>query len=150
MSTVHFVQHAQKDNPVAKKGEPYYWCHFKNEDEPRFFKTRPSINDITEPEFLSLANELNDQLFSLEAKTTEEVYKFICDFADEFRTLALSQQEEYNNLPESLKGSPSGTLLQERADHCEDIANQLESLGNHEGSFEELLEEVRSIQYRED
>lgn len=150
MSIVHFVKYARKENPIAKIGEPYYWCHFKNEDEPRFFKTRPTINDVTEPEFLSQANELNDQLFLLEARNIKELQESVSDFADEFRTLALSQQEEYNNLPESLKDSPSGTLLQERADHCEDIADQLESLTNDEGSLEDLLEEVHSIQYRED
>lgn len=25
MAKVHFVKSAQKDNPVAKKGESYYW-----------------------------------------------------------------------------------------------------------------------------
>ena len=59
MPRVTFVKKARKDNPVAKKGEPYYWWQFAFGTK-QYSKTQPARSQLTQSSFLSQLYELQD------------------------------------------------------------------------------------------
>lgn len=48
MGNIHFVKHARKDNPVAKKGESYWWWSIAYDSEKHYSKTKPTSQQIME------------------------------------------------------------------------------------------------------
>ena len=62
MEHIHFVEKARKNNPVAKKGESYWWWSFKFGVRKHFSKERPTPEQI----ILSAQEENPDEDFGFE------------------------------------------------------------------------------------
>lgn len=124
MAKVHFVKAARKDNPVAKKGESYYWWKPMvggRGGAKRFSKERPKPSQLTQSEFLS---RLYEEQESLDAATDAEGMKAV---AEAIRELGEEQQGKYDNMPEGLQQGETGQLLEERAQGCQSWADEIDT-----------------------
>lgn len=133
MPRVTHVKAAQKDYPEhgIKKGEPYYWWKFMvggRGGPKQFSKTPPKAAQLTQSAFLSQIYDINDRVESLEAGDHEELESNIQELAEEFRAAGEECSENLSNMPEGLQQGSTGELLQQRADDCESIASELESI----------------------
>jgi hypothetical protein len=137
MPRVHHVKKARKDNPVAKVGEPYYWWKFRHGGK-KFSKTYPKQSQLTQSEFLSQAYALNETLADLASESIDELRMDAEQIASDFRQLGEEQEEKLYNMPDSLQEGPTGELLQQRRDDCDDIAQQLEDVEFSEGDDDVL------------
>ena len=70
-------------------------------------------------EWYSIDQELSEFMGDLEAFNT---------IIDRIRELGESAQEKYDNLPEGMQESYTGTLLENRRDECAELAQQCESI----------------------
>ena len=125
MPKLNFVKKARKDNPVAKRGEPYYWWKFAFGSK-QYSATRPPRSSLTQSEYFS-------QLWAMEdgfqgADTAEELASQIEQFKSELEELRDAQEEKKDNMPESLQESSTGELLQERYDALDEWIDELEGL----------------------
>lgn len=124
MPRVHFVKAARKDNPVAKKGESYYWWKPMvggRGGAKRYSKERPSRSQTTQSEFLSTLYGIEDG--SMASAQTPEDFNAV---AEELRDLGQEQQDKYDNMPEGLQQGDTGQMLEERAQNCESWADEIE------------------------
>lgn len=124
MAKVHFVKSARKDNPVAKKGESYYWWKPMvggRGGAKRFSKEYPSRSQTTQSEFLSSLYGIEDG--SMKDAQTPEDFKAV---AEELRELGQEQQDKYDNMPEGLQQGDTGQVLEERAQNCESWADEID------------------------
>ena len=166
-----FVKKAQKDNPVAKKGESYWWWKFRY-GGIHYSKERPRQSQLENSPFLSGIRALEERLEDLSLDGTERdadgIQSEVEDIISEIRSLGDECQEKLDNMPEGLQQGSSGELLQERVDECESMASELESISfddydgpdvpkeeNGEGPtpeeftdwIENKLEEVQNVSY---
>ena len=145
MPRVHFVKQARKDNPVAKKGESYYWWKFRFGGK-RYSKTRPKRSQLTQSGFLSQLYDLNDRLDNLSASSIEELESEVNDIAEEYANLGQECQDSLDMMPDHLQeSSSSGELLQERIYGCEEANESLASMDfeiGEEGLETEVKEEL--------
>ncbi len=127
MPKVTFVKSARKDNPVAKKGESYYWWAFMQGGRggpKRYSKERPKQSQLTQSDFwgavysLQEANEKPPHFDDLESKI-EEIKSDLGSIRDD-------TQDKYDNLPTGLQEGSSGELLQERIDAIENVINEMD------------------------
>lgn len=124
MAKVHFVKSARKDNPVAKKGESYFWWKPMvggRGGAKRYSKDRPSRSQLTQSEFLSALYGIEDG--DMASAQTPEDFNAI---AEALRELGQEQQEKYDNMPEGLQQGDTGQMLEERASNCESWADEIE------------------------
>lgn len=154
MPRVTHVKAAQKDYPEhgIKKGEPYYWWKFMvggRGGPKQFSKTPPRPSQLTQSEFLSQVYDLNDRLENLSASDHEELSGELQEIAEQFREIASECEEKLNNMPEGLQQGDSGQLLQQRADDCNSIADDLESI-DCDWDEEAVLKEVTEEALREE
>lgn len=152
MPRLHFVKAARKDNPVAKKGEPYYWWQFAFGPK-RYSKTQPSRSQLTQSDFLGQLYDIEDRIAALGGyECSSDLESDLEGIISDIRTLADEQDEKLQNMPESLQSSPSGEMLQERYDGMNSWADELESIDleydSEDESFEDWLtsklEEIQS------
>lgn len=126
MPRLHFVKKALKDNPVAKKGESYYW--FKpmvggRGGMKRYFKERPSRSQMTQSEYFGTAYDLADSHWpGVNDQSSLDEFK---SAVEELRD---NEQEKYDNMPEGLQQGSSGETIQERIDECETLISELDSV----------------------
>lgn len=128
MAKVHFVKSARKDNPVAKKGESYYWWKPMvggRGGAKRYSKERPKPSQLTQSEFLSAAYAAQE---SLDAARDPEAFRAV---AEEVRNLGEETQSKYDNMPDGLQQGDTGQLLEERASQCEEWADQIDSAADN-------------------
>jgi hypothetical protein len=120
MARVHYVKKARKANPVAKKGEPYYWWKNRTPGRAagvkRYSKTQPRPSQVTASEFLS------------SCRTAAEAY----------REIASSCEDKYGNLEQAFPGGcPTMELLEQRRDACETLADTLDGAADDIEALEE-------------
>jgi polyhydroxyalkanoate synthesis regulator phasin len=130
MAHVHIVKSARKDYPDSgiKKGETYYWWEFRYGGTHRS-KTQPKPSQLTQSEFLSAAYGLNEQIEALIVADSMDALKSEVEpLVDEIRQLGEEQSDKLSNMPDSLQEGPTGELLQNRADACEEWASNLEGV----------------------
>ena len=127
MPKLNHVLKARKDNPVVKKGEPYYWWKFAF-GAKQFSKNSPARSRLTQSEFFS-------NLWDLEDSFNGDNYDNVADLKDAFEEFSSAleeirdeQEEKRENMPESLQESPTGELLTERYDALEDWINEIDSI----------------------
>jgi hypothetical protein len=128
MPRVHFVKKARKDNPVAKRGEPYFWWKFKTGGRggmKRYSVTRPRRSQLTQSEFLAALYDLQD--VQLEECTNADDFR---QLAEDIRALAEAQDEKLQNMPEALRDAAAGETLQERKDGCEEWATEVDRIAD--------------------
>lgn len=134
MARVHHVKKARKDNPVAKKGESYYWWKPRVNGRGgaiRYSKTYPSRSQTTQSEFLSAAYDIADA--SIPGCENADGFRAV---AEEIRTLGQEQQDKFDNMPEGLQQGDTGQLLEERAYECESWADELDRIADELGDGE--------------
>jgi len=155
MARAHYVQKARKDNPVAKKGESYYWWKFRFGGK-LYSKTRPKRSQLTQSAHLGQIYDIEDSIADFEPETLEDIQSQIEDWASELENLAYEAEESRSNMPEHLQDGPTGEMLQERADATREMAENLQviCLERNEGSYpteaeqvSEVMEDLREICY---
>lgn len=124
MARAHFVKSARKDNPVAKKGESYWWWKPMvggRGGAKRFSKEQPTRSQLTQSAFLSGLYDIEDGAMK-DAQSPEDFR----DVAQALRDLGQEEQDKYDNMPEGLQQGDTGQMLEERAQNCESWADEIE------------------------
>ncbi|AWY02841.1 hypothetical protein [Alteromonas phage JH01] len=124
MPKVNFVKAARKDNPVAKKGESYYWWAFRYGGK-HYSLTPPKASQLTQSEFLSRYYELSEIEF---ADNLEDLKSQRDEMVETLEELGDMAQESLDNMPDALQEGDTGQMLQERIDGCEEWKGELENL----------------------
>jgi len=150
MARANFVAKARKDNPVALKGESYWWWKFRYGPK-RFSKNRPERHQLTQSNFYSQLWQLEDHLpLALDAaKDLQEVDDVIQTYIADLEMLMDECQESLDAMPESLQeSSMSGELLTERIDGIEGWISELQSieLEMEEPESDDMLPDEDEIQ----
>jgi hypothetical protein len=140
MPRINKVKRARKAIPSAgiEVGQPYYWWKFRFGGK-HVSKTYPKPSQLTQSEFLSTIYDINERIDNIDAdNAAEEVPAII----DELDSLASEQEDKLSNMPDSLQQSPTGELLQNRADAVNDMKSELEDvdLDVFENEVEEPVE----------
>lgn len=134
MARAHFVKSARKDNPVAKKGESYYWWAFMQGGRggpKRYSKTPPRRSQLTQSDFYSQLYDLEDSVGDLKPGDYDKVEDLQADLdgiKEQIESLGSEQADKLSNMPDGLQQGDSGQLLQERADACEALAQEFDGL----------------------
>ncbi len=130
MARAHFVKKARKDNPVAKKGESYYWWEFPYGGGKHYSKGMPRKSSLTQSEFLATYYDIQDNLEKdvADAETFEDLETIAENYISEIENLASEQQEKLDNMPEQLQDSNSGEILRGRQEGLEEWAGNLQSI----------------------
>lgn len=127
MTRLHHVKKARK--PIKgtdiRRGDEYFWWKFPR--VPRCVsKVRPPRSALTRSEFRKELWDLEDGISGMDhddpvaiADRCEEARGRLDELAEELR-------EKKENMPEHLQDGPTGELLDERADGCEEIAEELQ------------------------
>lgn len=122
MAKIHFVKRARKTNPVVQKGESYYWWRFAFQPK-QYSKTPPTRSQAVRSPFYK-------ELYRIEDDITAGIHKdpdgFRSDVIPDIEQLMQECLDSRDNMPQGLQDSPSGELLQERADGLEEWINQIE------------------------
>jgi len=129
MPRVTHVKSARKDNPVAKKGESYYWWKFRYGGK-RFSLTYPRPSQLTQSAYLGAVYDLIDMANNWEIDPEDDgaVENMRDELYGSVEEIQSECQESLDNMPESLQYSPTGELLQERIDACDNAMNELDSI----------------------
>jgi hypothetical protein len=127
MPRPHFVKKARVDNPVAKKGESYWWWKFPFRGKS-YSKTRPTPSQLTQSEFLGAMYDHQDTFNNMvvDADGLDGLASELNDLASEVREIGEECAGKKDNMPESLQEGDTGQLLEERSQQCETIADSLE------------------------
>lgn len=135
MARAHFVKKARKDNPVALKGESYWWWEFRFGGK-HYSATGPRPSQLTQSEFYqeyySIQEALEDALN--DASDVTDIQEAIDEAKESLESLRDETQDKLDNMPEQLQDSETGELLQERIDGCEDYISNLDNIEIPEGS----------------
>jgi hypothetical protein len=134
---VHFVKKARKAVPSAgvEVGQPYYWWKFRFQGR-RVSKELPRRSQLTNSEFLSQVYDAEDLTLAgavadfQQGGDVEDLASALEELAGEIEGWGSECEEKRSNMPESLQDSESGTLLQERAEACEELASELNEAAN--------------------
>ena len=153
MARLHFVKKARKDykDEGIKKGESYFWWKFRFGSKQRQ-KTRPRQSQLTQSEFLGAIYDINDRLSDISSSNLEEAREERDSIVSELQDLASEQEDRQSNMPDSLQYSPTGEMLEERANYCNEFADELDGIdldlekeeGESDEDFESRVEEAIS------
>lgn len=139
MPRVHHVKSARKANPVAKKGEPYYWWKFRHGGK-RYSTKPPRPSQLTQSNYLGTVRSIVESIDDASFSDFEEFNSFREDIMSQVQDLQGETQESLDNMPESLQYSPTGELLQERIDALSNAESELDSTDEFEFEEEEFDE----------
>ena len=129
MPRVTFVKSARKANPVAEVGQSYYWWKFRFGGK-RYSTTYPKPSQLTQSAYFGgIYNLIEDaDSFGIEAGEDDEVEAFKDDIVSQLQEIADECESSRENMPEGLQDSPTGELLQERYDACENAISEIENV----------------------
>jgi len=173
MPIVTHVKSARKENPVAKRGESYYWWKTRTTVGKSFVGTKhyskayPKRSQLTQSDFFSQMYDIEDDVIagfsgtvkagSSPGQTIEDLQSEVNDAIEQIRALGDEQIDKLDNMPEGLQEGPTGELLQGRYDECEVMASELEGIDlddydeDSDDSFETWLEgkidELQAVSY---
>lgn len=153
MARVHTVAKARKAIPDSgvQVGDTYYWWKFRFGGR-RISKTYPKRSQLTQSVFLGQVYDIEDRISTLDADET--LPDQVAEIAQELRDLASECESNRSNMPDHLQDSPTGELLQEREEACNNAADELDEIDlNPPGDEEEdpeqywadKLDEVQQI-----
>lgn len=137
MARANFVKKARKDNPAVKKGESYYWWQFRHGPK-RYSKTRPRPSQLTQSPYYSTIRSLVEQCEDAIVTDEDQAEELRDAMRDELETAQSECQDSLDNMPDSLQYSPTGELLQERIDACDNAISELDMLDSFEFDEEEF------------
>lgn len=106
MPRVHHVKKALKDNPVAKKGESYYWWKPMVNGRggaKRYSKTPPKPSQLTSSEFLGTVYDIQDEIATAAASTMAELIDLRDGWVGEINDLKSETEDKLNNMPDGLQ-----------------------------------------------
>jgi len=149
MPRVTYVKKARKDNPVAKKGEPYYWWQFAYSSKS-YSRTRPRASQLTRSEFLSTIYSVCEEIEDAgedDFEETDDVVSFIDDLVSQVEELKDNCECNKDAMPESLQDSPTAELLEGRVESCDVMIDQLESAKDQDESVTTMVEELQAVSY---
>lgn len=140
MARLHHVEKARKDYPESgiNKGDSYYWWQFAFSAKSKSL-TRPTRSQLTRSEFYGTVYDIEDREMPA---NIDDFESFISEIVDELTQLAEEQEEKHENMPESLYDSPTGELLDERAEAVRQWASDLE---NVDVEFDEETVDVEGL-----
>lgn len=131
MPRVTFVKSARKNNPVAKKGESYYWWAFMQGGRggpKRYSKTKPRQSQLTQSDFWSAWYGIVESIEDNGTPLFDDLESSIEDLKAEIENLKDDTQGKFDNMPQGLQDGDSGQMLQERVDALEDVIGNLDSV----------------------
>ena len=143
MPRVHHVKSARKDNPVAKKGESYYWWKFRYGGK-RYSKTPPKPSQLTQSPYFSSIRSLVEMIEEQEVRDEDMLNDLKEQVRDELESIQSECQDSLDNMPDALQYSPTGELLQERIDACDSAISDIDMIDEfefEEESFEDKYDE---------
>lgn len=127
MPRVHYVKKARKDNPVAKRGEPYYWWKFRFGGK-RYSKEYPKRSQLTQSAYYASVFELQDMVDDYVIENEDDFDSCKDDILNAIDDISQECQDSLENMPENLQYSPNAELLQERIAACEGAQSDIESI----------------------
>lgn len=136
MPRVHHVKKARKDNPVAKKGESYYWWKFRYGGK-RYSLTPPRRSQLTSSGHLAAIYEAEDAVTDVSLDTStpdsliatlEEVISAVESAAETFRDESEQYNESADNVEEHFPGSWKAEEIREKGEACETAADEADTL----------------------
>ncbi len=127
MARVNFVKKARKAYPEhgIKQGESYYWWKFRNSGK-FYSKTLPKPSQLTQSDFMSQFLALEEQVSAL--SPDDSLPDAVNDIVAELQSLGEEQRDKLSNMPEGLQQGDTGQLLEERAEACDNVAQELEGI----------------------
>lgn len=131
MTRAHFVKSARKANPVAKRGESYYWWKFRR-GAKQFSKTAPKPSRLTQSDFWSAVYSLQEDN-AAGPSCMADVETLRDEIVSSLENIRDETQSKLENMPQGLQDGDTGQLLQERIDALEEAINEIQSV---ECSFE--------------
>jgi len=150
MPRVMFVKKARKDqSEEIKKGDSYYWWKFRYGGR-HVSKTHPKPSQLTQSPFLSGMMECEERIGNLSTgDSVDNLRGEIESIAEDLRALGEEQTSSKDNMPEGLQEGPTGELLSNRAEACEEMADQLDSIDLDVVEPDEDAEEDKIAEYEE-
>jgi hypothetical protein len=136
MPRVTFVKAARKDNPVAKKGESYYWWKFRYGGK-RFSLTRPRQSQLTRSAYFGTVYGMQEGIEDCAVDNVDDFESLKDDITSQVDDLRDETQGSLDNMPDSLQYSPTGELLQERIDALEGIESEIDCIEEFDFDEEE-------------
>ncbi len=120
----------EKDTLFVSKGETYYaWgVMIGGRGVQKYSKTPPTRSQLTQSEFLSAIYALEDNTGFELCESPEDLQARRDELAQEIRDLGEEQQSKYDNMPDGLQQGDTGQLLEDRAQSCESIADELDQV----------------------
>lgn len=125
MPRVTHVKAARKDNPVAKKGESYFWWKFRYGGK-RYSLTRPRQSQLTQSAYFGTLYAALENIEDWTGESYEDFESLVEEVRGELENLSEETQSSLDNMPDSLQYSPTGELLQERVDALDTAASDVE------------------------
>lgn len=125
-------QKAGKDYPEAgiKKGQEYYsWAHFRGPTQRSL--TPPRQSQLTQNEELSRAYSVQEEIEDANAtdfNTPDDLLAKRDEWVSELNDIAQELNDKLDNMPDGLREGETGQTLQERAEACEEFANELDAV----------------------
>ena len=128
MPRVIHVKAARKDNPVTSKGGSYYWWKFRYGGK-RYSLTYPRSSQLTQSAYYGAVRSLSEMIEDAGTPEDNDALTTLRDEAvSEIENIGEECSSSLENMPESLTYSPTGELLQERIDACEEARGELENI----------------------
>lgn len=160
MPRVTHVEHARKPMPEhgIKVGDSYYWWKFRFGGK-HVSKTMPRQSQLTQSEYLGtmygIQESLEDACSALrEGDVADKDFQQLVDALDSAISDVENQRDECqskrDNMPEQLQDAPSGEMLGNRVDSCENIQSELDSaksaVEDKSGEYDELKTQLEELQ----
>ena len=133
MPRIHHVKKAAKDNSVCKKGESYYWWCTRITSGKSYIKRKhlsknpPRQSQLTSSPFLQSLLAIQENISDAKPQSLGELLEMRDDWVNDINELRDETQEKLDNMPDGLRESDSGQVLQERVDALESWASDIEN-----------------------
>lgn len=154
MPRVHKLT-AAKDYPDKgiKKGDTYYKWTTRPGGRGKGIVHRqvtyPRPQQLTSSEFMIAVYDIEDRISALIAD--DDLGGERDSIVDDIRALGEEQSEKRDGMPDSLQEGPTGELLQERADACDQWATDLENVNvpddGDEDEKQSAVDELQGCNY---
>ena len=127
---------ARKDSPKAcpqaKAGQVYYWWRTRLKGHrsgmTRCSLSYPKKSQLTRSEYVGAVLGISEDMESATAENVEEFNALRDEWAQQVRDIASEQDDKLSNMPDGLRYSDTGYLLEERRDACQAWADAIEAV----------------------
>lgn len=131
MPRVYHVKKARKDHPRGgiKKGESYFWWKFRFGGKC-YSRTMPRPSQLTQSDKLSRVYAAQETVEdALRDSVMPDDWRSACEeAANEVREVGEEYQESCDNIRDNIPESPTADECEEKAEACQNLADELEYL----------------------